>query len=122
MNKFVSAIGLEFSSYAYEAPIVILAEDNVVKNFTDFGLEWEIQFILTILNEISSDLHNIMYIPGTLSFDQYCIFHLLIHFIFSIHIRRYKLPIYKIANMTINVNSVVQYCFFQIFSKLQLKS
>jgi hypothetical protein len=56
---------LEFSSYAYEAAFVILAQDNVVKNFTDFGLEWEIQFTVTILNEISSDLHNIMYIPGT---------------------------------------------------------
>ena len=66
MNKFVLAIGLEFSSYAYEAAFVNLAEDNVVKNFTDFGLEWEIQFTVTILNEISSDLHNIMYIPGTL--------------------------------------------------------
>ena len=66
LNKFVVAnIGLEFSSYAYEAAFVILAQDNVVKNFTDFGLEWEIQFTVTILNEISSDLHNIMYIPGT---------------------------------------------------------
>ena len=61
----VANIGLEFSSYAYEAAFVILAQDNVVKNFTDFGLEWEIQFTVTILNEISSDLHNIMYIPGT---------------------------------------------------------
>ena len=74
MNKFVLAIGLEFSSYAYEAAFVYLAEDNVVKNFTDFGLEWEIQFTVTILNEISSDLHNIMYIPGTLSFEQYVLY------------------------------------------------
>ena len=67
MNKFVVDIGLEFSSYVYEAELVNLAQDNLVKNFTDFGLEWEIQFTATILNEISSDLHNIMYIPGTLS-------------------------------------------------------
>ena len=74
MNKFVLAIGLEFSSYAYEAKFLNLAEDNVVKNFTDFGLEWEIQITLTILNEISSDLHNIMYIPGTLSLEQYVLY------------------------------------------------
>ena len=74
MTKFVSAIGVEFSSYAYEAKFIILAQDNVVKNFTDFGLEWEIQFTVTILNDISSGLHNIMYIPGTymtLSFEMY---------------------------------------------------
>ena len=56
---------LEFSSYLYEVEFVNLIQDNVVKTFTDFGLEWDIQFTLTILNEISSDWHNIMYISGT---------------------------------------------------------
>ena len=69
MNKFVVDIGLEFSSYVYEAEFVNLAQDNVVKNFTDFGLEWEIQFSVTILNEISSEIHNIVYIPGKLSVE-----------------------------------------------------
>ena len=73
MNKFVVAIGLELSSYAYEAAFVILAQDNVVKNFTDFGLEWEIQFSVTILNEISSEMHSIVYITGTLSFEQFTV-------------------------------------------------
>ena len=50
---------------------VNLAQDNVVKTFTDFGLEWEIQFTVTILNEISSDYNNIMYISGTFSFEEY---------------------------------------------------
>ena len=91
MNKFVLAIGLEFSSYAYEAKFLNLAEDNVVKNFTDFGLEWEIQFTVTILNEISSDLHNIMYIPGTLSLT--LLYISFAHIIFSILIGRYRLII-----------------------------
>ena len=56
---------MELSSYVYEVELVNLAQDNVVKTFTDFGLEYDIQFTLTILNEISSDLHNIMYISGT---------------------------------------------------------
>lgn len=56
---------MEFSSYVYEAEFVNLEQDNVVKTFTEFGLEWEIQFTLTILNEITSGWrHNIMYIPG----------------------------------------------------------
>ena len=76
MNKFVvdiEYIGLEFSSYTYQAELMNLAQDNVVKNFTDFGLEWEIQFSVTILNEISSEMHNIVYIPGTLSFEQFTV-------------------------------------------------
>ena len=56
---------LEFSSYLYEVEFVDLIQDNIVKTFIDFGLEWDIQFTLTILNEISSDWHNIMYISGT---------------------------------------------------------
>ena len=56
---------MELSSYVYEVELVNLAQDNVVKTFTDFGLEYDIQFTLTIVNEISSDLHNIMYISGT---------------------------------------------------------
>ena len=56
---------LEFSSYVYDVDFVNLAEDNIVKTFTDFGLEWEIQFTVTIPNEIYSDWHNIMYISGT---------------------------------------------------------
>ena len=56
---------MEFSSYLYEVEFVDLIQDNIVKTFIDFGLEWDIQFTLTILNEISSDWHNIMYISGT---------------------------------------------------------
>ena len=65
---------MEFSSYVYEAEFVNLEQDNVVKTFPEFGLEWEIQFTLTILNEITSGWHNIMYIPGKLFFEQYCHF------------------------------------------------
>ena len=64
----------EFSSYVYEAEFVNLEQDNVVKTFTEFGLEWEIQFTLTILNEITSGWHNIIYISGKLFFEQYCHF------------------------------------------------
>ena len=73
MSKFVVDIGLEFSSYVYAAEFVDVVQDNIVKNFTDFGLEWDIQFSVTILNEISSEMHNIMNIPGTLSFEQYTV-------------------------------------------------
>ena len=77
MNKFVVDIGLELSSYTYQAEFMNLAQDNVVKNFTDFGLEWEIQFSVTILNETSSEMHNIVYIPGTLAFEQFTVMCLL---------------------------------------------
>ena len=73
MNKFVVDIGLELSSYTYQAEFMNLAQDNVVKNFTDFGLEWEIQFSVTIINETSSEMHNIVYIPGTLAFEQFTV-------------------------------------------------
>ena len=73
MNKFVVDIGLELSSYTYQAEFMNLTQDNVVKNFTDFGLEWEIQFSVTILNETSSEMHNIVYIPGTLAFEQFTV-------------------------------------------------
>ena len=74
--KFLCNIAwpLEFSSYVYEAEFVNLEQDNVVKTFTEFGLEWEIQFTLTILNEITSGWHNIMYISGKLFFKEYCHF------------------------------------------------